>query len=276
MDNVLISIIIPCYNMGTFLTEAVESVEKVYDSDIHEIIIVNDGSTDPETLRILAAISHHLVINKNNGGLANARNAGIANSRGKYLLFLDADNLLTNGYLTAGVDFLDTHEDTDIVYGDSEMFGERTGFLPAKPYNLQTLMTGNYIDACCLIRKSVFDELGGFDEGMPVQGLEDWEMWLRAAFNGRQFHYLEGTVIQQYRVRSRSMIGVVNKKRRDAVYDYLEKKYPSRLSFANLSDFYFKKFETQPLGWTAKLFIKKYFPTLYNRLVTKGKFSKYL
>lgn len=276
MATTKISIIIPCYNMGNFLLEAIESVEKVYDPAIHEVIIVDDGSNESLTLEIIAGIKKHRVITQKNGGLANARNTGISNSKGKYLLFLDADNLLTNGYLSVGAEILDQNAKVDIVYGESEMFGDTTGFLPTRPFNLQTLMSYNYIDACCLIRKTLLEELGGFDEKMPVQGLEDWELWLRASFKGKQFYYLNGTIVQKYRVRGRSMIGIVGKKKRDSVYDYLEKKYPKHLSFTNLSDFYYKKFEAQTLGWTAKLFIKKYFPSFYEKLVVNGKFSRYL
>lgn len=276
MTNIKVSIIIPCYNMGNYLSEAVESVEKVYDSSTHEVIVVDDGSNDSLTLKVLHSIKNHRVITQKNGGLANARNTGVLNSEGKYLLFLDADNLLTDGYLSKGTGILDHNENIDIVYGESEMFGESEGFLPTKPFNLQMLMCHNYIDACCLIRKTLFEELGGFDEKMPVQGLEDWELWLRASFKGKQFYYLNGTVVQKYRVRSRSMIGIVGKKKRDSIYDYLENKYPEHLSFRELSDFYYKKFDNQTLGWTAKLFIKKYFPTLFEKLVASGKFSKYL
>lgn len=278
MSKILISIIIPCYNMGSLLLETINSVENVYNPDIHEVIIIDDGSTDEETIKIINEINTHQVVRQKNGGLANARNTGIFNSKGDLLLFLDSDNLLTDGYLKQGVDVLEEHPDVDIVYGLSEKFGEETGKLDTIPYNLQTLMSYNYIDACCLVRKELLNEIGGFDEQLKVSGLADWEMWLRASFHGKKFYYLEDVVVQRYRVRANSMIRKVNKSKaeRDIAYDYLSKKFPSFINTEAVSDFYFKKFKDHPIGWTAKLFIKKYFPALFDKLVAKGRFSKYL
>lgn len=276
MPEPLVSIIIPCYNMADMLAETIESVENVYDKDKHEVIIIDDGSTDSRTIEILDAVTRHQVIRKQNQGLARARNTGISRARGKYLIFLDSDNLLTDGYLTHGVQILNNHPEIDIVYGESEIFGEAGGLWFTKSFDLQTLMCYNYIDACSMVRKNIFDDLGGFDDKMPVQGMEDWEMWLRAAFNGKKFYYMEGIVIQKYRVRAGSMIRKVDKKKRDAVFAYMQQKHPTFLNYDGISDFYFEKFNKGTLGWTTKLFIKKYFPLLHRRLIEKGKFSRYL
>lgn len=275
MDNPKISIIIPCYNMANYLTETIDSVERIYNREIHEVIVVDDGSTDNRTKEILSTIKNHRLIRKKNGGLSSARNAGIAEAKGEYLLFLDADNLLTEGYLTKGATVLDNHKEWDIVYGESEKFGRESGFLFTKPFDLQTLMSYNYIDACCLVRKNLFEELGGFDEEMKI-GFEDWEMWLRAAYHRKRFCYLKDVVVQKYRVRQDSMFRKIDKEKRDAIFDYLEKKYSGFLGLAGVSDFYYKKFREQTLGWTAKLFIRKYLPSLYKRLVSGGKISRYL
>lgn len=276
MSDPLVSIIIPCYNMGTLLAETVESVEKVYTPGLHEVIIIDDGSTDSVTLDVLDNIKGHQIIRKKNEGLARARNTGISLSKGEFLIFLDSDNLLTDGYLTKGIEVLKQHPEVDIVYGESEIFGESGGFWFTKSFDLQTLMCYNYIDACSLVRKKIFDELGGFDPDMPAQGMEDWEMWLRAAFSGKKFYYMEDVTIQKYRVRADSMIRKVDKKKRDAIFEYLQKKHPTFLNYDGISDFYFEKFNKGTFGWTMKLFIIKYFPRLHKRLVKKGKLSRYL
>lgn len=262
--------------MGSLLSETIASVEAVYNPALHEVIVVDDGSTDEATKEVLGKLTGHTVLHKNNGGLASARNAGIAASKSDFLLFLDADNLLTDGYLTKGIKILQQQPEVDIVYGESEFFGNEGGLWFTKAFNLQTLMSFNYIDACTLVRKRLFDDIGGFDENMPVMGMEDWEMWLRASFYQKKFYYLEGVIIQKYRVRSNSMIRVVQKKNRDAVYEYLQKKYPRYLNFSEMDDYYYKKFHDQTAGWTAKLFIKKYLPSIYQRLLKKGKISRYL
>lgn len=275
MPDILVSIIIPCYNMGSLLTETLDSVRRVYQSAIHEVIIVNDGSTDAQTLQILSDLKEFKVVHKDNGGLSSARNAGIAVANGKYLLFLDADNLLTDGYLTKGVEVLNHQPGVDIVYGESETFGDSTGLLFTKPYDLQTLLSFNYIDACCLVRKSLFDEIGGFDEKMKM-GFEDWEMWLRAGLKLKGFYYLKGVVIQKYRVRGNSMLRGIDKKKRDTNFAYLESKYAGLINLTGVSDYYYHKFNIHPFGWPAKLFIRKFFPAWYQRLIQKGKISRYL
>ncbi|MCO5285903.1 MAG: glycosyltransferase [Chitinophagaceae bacterium] len=276
MPDPLVSIIIPCFNMGELLSETLESVQNVYESSLHQVIVVNDGSTDPRTLEIFKTITQHQVVHKENGGLASARNAGISIAKGKYLLFLDADNLLTDGYLKKGVEVLDNHPEIDIVYGESEVIGSGKERLFTKPFDLQTLMSYNYIDACCLVRKRLFDDLGGFDENMKIMGYEDWEMWLRAALNHKKFFYMEGVIVQQYRVRNDSMLRKIDKQKRDVLYEHLEKKYPGLINMTGVSDFYYKKFDIHPIGWTAKLFIRKYFPSWYKQLIRKGKISRYL
>ncbi len=265
--------------MADYLLETIQSVEKVYNPALHEIIIVDDGSNDKRTLEILDSLTKHTLIRKENGGVASARNEGIQKASGEYLIFLDSDNLLTKGYLTSGIEIMKSHPDIDIVYGESEIFGESQGKINTRPYNLQTLMTYNYIDTCCLVRKRMLDELGGFDENMrDTTGIEDWEMWLRASYHGKKFYYMEGVTIQKYRMLGNSMMRKLNrdKRKRDKALKYLEDKYPSFLNFTEVSDFYFMKFNTQTFGWTAKLYLRKYFPNWYRKLVQKGKLSMYV
>jgi len=89
----LVSVIIPCYNQGQYLTESIGSV-LASDHQKIEIIVVDDGSTDPETCRILGGLDYPKtrLIRRENGGLAAARNSGIAAAQGRYILPLDADD----------------------------------------------------------------------------------------------------------------------------------------------------------------------------------------
>ena len=77
-----------------------------------------------------------------------------------------------------------------MVYGDSEYFGGKTGRRQTGEFNLQKIMIGNYIDACAVYRRSVWEALGGYDEKMPVMGMEDWDFWLNMSLNNYQFHQL--------------------------------------------------------------------------------------
>src|SRR6516225_3670116 len=89
-----VSIVIPCYNHGTMLREALASVEQVRNENLLEVIIVDDGSCDPETIRILkgAAEAGYCVVPQANRGSGAARNTGIRLAKGEFILPLDSDN----------------------------------------------------------------------------------------------------------------------------------------------------------------------------------------
>src|SRR5437899_68511 len=95
-----VSVIIPCFNHGEFLMDAVHSVEECART-LYEIIIVNDGSTDPPTVQLLKDLEEkgYNIINQNNQGLAAARNNGIAAATANYILPLDADNKIRPEYI---------------------------------------------------------------------------------------------------------------------------------------------------------------------------------
>jgi len=262
--------------MGLLLLETLDSVNKLVDPSVHEVLIINDGSSEAETLRVLDSLrDKYTIIDQANGGLSAARNTGIRAAKADYLIFLDADNLLMPGYLQQGLEILEHHPDIDIVYGESYKFGAESGRLLTKEYSLHTLMTYNYIDACCLVRKSLFEDLGGFDEQMKL-GYEDWEMWMRAGISGKKFHYLRDIVCQHYRVRSNSMVRSIDKSKSYEIEQYIQDKHKHIVDFTGVSDFYYNKFSKSPLGWTAKLFIRKFLPRYYNHLVKKGRLRQNL
>ena len=100
-----ISIIIPCYNMGSFVDEAIQSVQQYPDDEVYEIIVVNDGSNDSITINKLKEIedSGIRVIHQKNKGLGNARNMGVEAAQGIYILPLDADNKILPEYISEGM-----------------------------------------------------------------------------------------------------------------------------------------------------------------------------
>ena len=164
---VILSIIIPCYNHGRYLREAVQSIADYTTTPYqYEIIIVNDGSTDLQTIETLNQLNAegYAIINQTNKGLGAARNTGIQSAKGKYILPLDSDNKINNVYLTKAIDVMEKNKSIAVVYGDAAYFGEKAGQWKMGGFNLQKLMLGNYIDACAVIRKEVLDGLGGYDE----------------------------------------------------------------------------------------------------------------
>lgn len=201
-----VSVIIPCFNHGEFLPEAVASVADMKRDDV-ELIVVDDGSTDERTRKeIEALIAPGIkVLRQDNRGLAAARNAGILISQGRYILPLDADNHVRAGYIEHAIRILDRNPQVGVVYGDAEYIGMRTGPWHIGPFNRHRMLQWNYIDACAVYRRPVWEQNRGYDCSMPVQGLEDWDFWLGALEHGWQFEYVP-EILFSYRVAKNSMI----------------------------------------------------------------------
>ncbi len=206
-DQIPVSVIIPCFNHGLYLREAIASVEQC-DSSLYEIIIINDGSTDAYTIQVLRELESrgYNVVNQANQGLGASRNNGIRISRGRYILPLDADNRIRAEYIPKGVKILDEYPGVSVVYGKPAYFGEVeiSPSLQVTKFSLRKLLNGNFIDACALFRKSAWEECGGYDVHMPFQGVEDWDFWITLAIRGHGFHFID-EILFDYRVRPNSM-----------------------------------------------------------------------
>jgi len=188
----LISIIIPCYNHGIYLDEAIASIHLEKYAGRFEVILVNDGSTDAFTnqkVQEIALRGDIKVINQKNQGLAKARNNAIAAAAGDFILPLDSDNHLVPEVFLEALDVMLNDEDIWAVYTDAIRFGDRNDYWAVGAPDAYQLCHLNYIDACALIRKKVFDAFP-YDPQMPGMGNEDWELWVRIILSGKQLHYL--------------------------------------------------------------------------------------
>jgi len=171
-----VSVIIPYYNQGRYLPEAVASVRSSTYRNT-EIVIVDDGSSDPASNAQFEQIEGVVKIRKANGGLSSARNAGIRAAKGDYVLMLDADDLIHPDYITAGVAALENNPDLGYVTCHARNFGALdnayipVGFVPALMLALNT-------DGKCanLYRRKVFEDCGGYDE--VLVSYEDWDFLL--------------------------------------------------------------------------------------------------
>jgi glycosyltransferase involved in cell wall biosynthesis len=210
-SQVAVSVIIPCYNQGEFVLEAIASVESCQEK-VYEILIINDGSNAPLTQKVLTYLQEkgYLVIEQSNQGLAAARNTGIKKAQGRYILPLDADNKIKPAYITEAIEILDENPAIGVVYGDAELFGEKTGIVEVPEFDINRLVAGNYIDACAVFRKIVWQDCGGYDSQIPQKlGYEDWDFWLGVAEKGWQFHHIS-QVLYEYRFRENSMVSACN------------------------------------------------------------------
>lgn len=199
-----VSVVTPCYDQGTLLLEAIASAER-HAPPRCELIIVNDGSRQPSTLEILNLLKRwgYFVIDQENAGLTAARNKAISLARGRYILPLDDDNRIREGFLSESIRVLNDDPEIGIVYGDRYDFGLRTAIERIAEFDLDALLEGNYIDACAVFRKQVWIDCQGFDPFMCP--LDDWEFWVHAAERGWRFHHIP-RVTFDYRVRPGSLI----------------------------------------------------------------------
>lgn len=223
----VLSIIIPCYNYGIYLQDALDSITAISDEINYEVIIVNDGSNDLFTIKKLEELQQlgYNVVSHSNQGLAYTRNRGINMAQGKYILPLDADNKIVPSFVNTAIDILDKGI-SDIVYGKPVFFGEDTcqrKFI-SKAFDGDELFLGNYIDACAMYRKAVWEATGGYSCDMPYQGHEDWEFWVNASTKGFRFHFTN-TDGYKYRIMGNSLIANTDAQKYEKNHQYIISKY---------------------------------------------------
>ena len=184
-NNPTVSVILPTYNRGWCLKEAIDSVLAQEFAD-YELIVVDDGSTD-ETRAILESYGRAIIVRRqSNRGVSAARNRGIAGSRGQLVAFLDSDDLWLPKKLTRQVEFFKTNPDALICQTEETWVRNGVRVNPRKRHQkLSGLIFESSLDLCLvspsavMIRKSLFDAVGVFDERLPA--CEDYDLWLRVS-----------------------------------------------------------------------------------------------
>jgi len=241
MKNPLISIIVPCYNQAQYLDECLESVlNQEYKS--WECIIINDGS--PDNCREIAnkwiqKDSRFGYIEKENGGVSQARNIGIDQAVGEFILPLDADDKIGNTYTEKGIKAFLENPLLKVVYCNAEKFGEETGTWNLSDFSLQKLSSDNIIFCSAIYRKSDWKNIGGYDENM-VSGLEDWEFWIALLKNNGTALRINNTEFY-YRIKSKSRQQDLKTSDKKKLFEYISIKHADffvsqKGSFMYLSD----------------------------------------
>jgi len=205
-----VSVVVPCYNLGRYLDEAVGSVLAQTFTDC-EILVVNDGSTDPETNRLLAGYRRDRtrVIESENRGLSGARNRGIREARGAYVCALDADDLLEPEMLEKSVRALDAQPDVSFVSHWLRAFGDEAWDWTPERCDFPALLDCNTVNGAALVRREALLEVGLFDESMR-EGCEDWDLWITMVERGHRGVILPEFLFR-YRRRSDSMSRVMSR-----------------------------------------------------------------
>lgn len=191
----VVSVVIPCYDYGRYLPQAVASVLAQTYAD-WELVVVDDGSTDDTAAVARSLIADHpgrriRLLEQANAGVSAARNAGIAATTGRYVLPLDADDMIAPTMLERTVAVLDRHPDIAIVSTDLSVFTDDD--LPAQvlklpPYDRDLLLRRLIMFYCSLYRREVWQTVGGYVEDMRAG--EDWDFWVASAEHGFVAHHI--------------------------------------------------------------------------------------
>jgi glycosyltransferase involved in cell wall biosynthesis len=168
-----VSLVIPCYNGGPYLTEAVDSARRQLSED-DEIVLIDDGSTDGQAAATAARHSDIHYHRQDRAGMSPARNRGVTSGSGEIIAFLDADDLWTPNSLRLRLELLETHPDVGYVFGAVEQF-----YSPDLPAAAQASLTASSqiagrMAGAMLIHRSIWDEVGPLDPSLRAGEMVDW------------------------------------------------------------------------------------------------------
>jgi len=188
-----VTVVITCFNYGAFVAESVHSA-LVQEGGEPRVIVVDDGSTDAQTLAALARLPPQVeLVRQANAGVADARNAGLQRVQTTYALALDADDRLEAGALQHLREPLEADPALGFSYGIMRFFGAWEGVLRMPPYDPYRLLYRHNIGSAALIRRELFDDVGGYDPAFA--GYEDWEFWLQALERGWRGRRVESVTL---------------------------------------------------------------------------------
>ncbi|MGQ4807401.1 hypothetical protein NKDENANG_00749 [Candidatus Entotheonellaceae bacterium PAL068K] len=183
MPQPRVSVIIPTFNRATWVGEAIESVLTQDYLDI-ELIVVDDGSSDHSGEVVRRFGSTLTSIRQAHAGVSAARNRGVAASHGELIAFLDSDDLWLPGKVTAQVGLFQEQPQTQACYTDERWIRKGVRVNPRKIHQkhagwlfLQSLPLCLISPSSIMLRRALWDRLGGFDESLPA--CEDYDLWLR-------------------------------------------------------------------------------------------------
>jgi glycosyltransferase involved in cell wall biosynthesis len=240
MTNPLVSFIIPYYNAGKTIQETVDSIDNQTYKNF-DIWIINDGSTDPysiDKLKIFERNEKIHILHQENAGPGIARNKAIQLCAAEFIVPLDADDLIETKSIAEGLTVF-KNQDMGVVYGNFQCFGESNELKIQQDFTIERQLLMNQVAVTALIRKSVFTEIGFYDESLSKLGLEDWEFWLRVGQSSWKFQKLE-MIFFKARIQDSSRTYQAANKNLNFIQDYVYKKHVN-LVMKNYNDLYYQK-----------------------------------
>lgn len=224
--NPKVSVVIPAYNAVRFVNATIDSVLSQTLQDF-EILAVDDGSTD-NTKEILETYGDKIrYLPKKNGGVSSARNFGIENAKGKYIAFLDADDVWMPEKLEKQVSLMETNEELGLCYAATQKVDEELNYLSSIPanayedYTESLLLNLNIVAGSCssaMVRREILAQTDGFDSRFTTYA--DWEFWLRLSLLTKfapineelvKYRIVKGSMSSKPEVSKKDALGVLEK-----------------------------------------------------------------
>ncbi|WP_275627266.1 glycosyltransferase family A protein [Pseudomonas sp. 273] len=207
----LLSVVIPCFNYGVYLLRALRSLREQTLQDV-EVIVVDDGSDERHTLRLLARLQRWTglkLLQQDNAGPGAARNAGVAQARGRYVCCLDADDWLAPDYLEKCVVLLEGEAGTRLAHSWMQVCGDEERLVKTRDLDPDLLRYVNHLGISAVFHREDWLTVDGFTRERGLH--EDWDYWLRLADAG-----VRGRVIGEplffYRRHAGSRLSLINRR----------------------------------------------------------------
>lgn len=226
-EEPLLSVVVPYHNLGDYIEDAVSSaLESTLLPD--EIIIVNDGSTDVHSIAMLYRLEERhpqvRVIRQRQTGLATARNIGASQAKGRFLGFLDADDMVSPTYFARAISILEQYHNVGMVGAWTQYFGSSQNLWPTWNTELPYILYHNTLNSSALvIRRAWFLECGRNNPDMAY-GMEDWDAVIQMVGHG-----FGGVAIPEplfkYRVRPDSMSRGFNRSNVELLYQLMSRNH---------------------------------------------------
>lgn len=185
MPDPTVTVIIPCFNHGRFIREAVDSALRQSAADVR-VVVVDDGSTDGSTPAACddCASDRVRILHQPNRGLPAARNAGAVGADSEYLVFLDADDWIEPAFVSRlHAELGGAGAEVSHAYCQERLVEQGAGIWKVPDWDPLLMMISNLHPVTALVRRRCFEAAGGFDE-MMTGGYEDWDLWLRFVERG--------------------------------------------------------------------------------------------
>jgi glycogen(starch) synthase len=224
----LLSIVIPYYNLGEYVGEALASVlATTYTSC--EVLIVNDGSTEAQSLAVLREIeerglAHVRIMHAENQGLATTRNTGAEAARGEFLAFVDADDVVESEFFAKAIAVLSRYPNVAFVYSWVRYFGEAKNIWPTWNAEFPYLLGHNMLTPLVVTRRAAFLRWARNQVEFEYN-FEDFDSWVAFVEAGGIGVSLPQPLVR-YRVRAGSMYRSSNRSQQLYLYDLLTQRHP--------------------------------------------------